>query len=109
MEPREGGGWFERDADGHECPWGRVIVWEPPARVVLAWQLDSSWTYDPELVTELEIRFTAEGPTTTRVELEHRDLTGSATRQAEIRASLDSADGWGGLLALYAGSLAPGG
>jgi uncharacterized protein YndB with AHSA1/START domain len=56
MQPHAGGQWFERDADGAETAWGRVLTWEPPARVVLAWQINSQWTYDPDFVTELSTR-----------------------------------------------------
>jgi hypothetical protein len=101
VEPRPGGRWFERDRDGAECEWGKVLLWEPPARVILAWQLNAAWQYDPDFVTELEIRFIAEGPNETRVELEHRDLERYGDKAAEIRASLDSPDGWNGALAAY--------
>ena len=32
MEPRAGGRWYERDADGNECNWGYVTAFEPPHR-----------------------------------------------------------------------------
>jgi len=59
VEPRAGGRWFERAADGTECEWGRVIAWEPPERVVFAWQLGPEWKYDPDpaMSTEVEGRF----------------------------------------------------
>jgi uncharacterized protein YndB with AHSA1/START domain len=97
IEPRVGGRWYERGADGSECQWGKVIAWEPPARVVLAWQINGQWQYDPELVTEVEVRFVAEAGTT-RVELEHRDLDRLGPQAAEIRAIFDSPGGWLGLL-----------
>jgi uncharacterized protein YndB with AHSA1/START domain len=104
MEPREGGRWYERAADGSECDWGCVLAWEPPSRVVLAWQLDADWKYDPDPArqSELEVRFIATGPSTTRVELEHSLLERHGERAEEVRASIDSPEGWGGLLERYA-------
>jgi uncharacterized protein YndB with AHSA1/START domain len=103
VEPRAGGRWFERAADGTECDWGRVLVWEPPNRVVLSWAIDADFKADPTIATEVEVRFISEGPTTTRVELEHRGLEQFGERAAELRAQFDSEGGWGALLALFAG------
>jgi hypothetical protein len=101
VEPRLGGRWFERDKDGAECEWGKALLWEPPARLIFDWQITAAWQYDPDFVTELEIRFIAEGPNDTRVELEHRDLEKFGDKATEIRASLDSPEGWNGALAAY--------
>ncbi|MHB8813276.1 MAG: SRPBCC domain-containing protein, partial [Steroidobacteraceae bacterium] len=60
MEPRPGGRWYERDAEGNETPWGRVLAWEPPGRVLLGWQLNAQWRYDPDFLTELELSFAAQ-------------------------------------------------
>ncbi len=73
IEPRAGGRWFERGEDGSECQWGRVLAWEPPHRLVLAWKLNAQWKFDETFVTEVELRFIAEDGGT-RVELEHRFL-----------------------------------
>ena len=105
LEPRAGGRWFERDAAGHECTWGSVLVWEPPNRVVLGWQLDEHWEFDSELVTEVEVRFVEQGPSTTRVELEHRDLERFGQAAPGIRAALEATEGWSGLLTLFADAL----
>jgi uncharacterized protein YndB with AHSA1/START domain len=74
IEPHVDGRWFERDADGSETQWGKVLVWTPPHRLVLAWQLNSDFRYDPTLVTEVEITFTPAADGGTDVKLEHRDL-----------------------------------
>jgi uncharacterized protein YndB with AHSA1/START domain len=100
IEPRVGGRWFERGKDGSECQWGKVLAWEPPGRLLLAWQLTPQWTYDPNQVTELEVRFIADGDGT-RVELEHR-LDGFGEAADEMFRSFDSPTGWMGLLELYA-------
>jgi uncharacterized protein YndB with AHSA1/START domain len=102
VEPREGGRWYERGEDGSECQWGHVIEWDPPRRLLLAWQIGADWRFDPALVTELEIRFTPEGPNATRIDLEHRNLDRFGEKAAETRASLDSAGGWTGLLKAFA-------
>jgi uncharacterized protein YndB with AHSA1/START domain len=41
MEPRTGGRWYERTADGADADWGVVLASEPPTRLVLAWRLDA--------------------------------------------------------------------
>jgi hypothetical protein len=74
IERREGGRWYELGVDGTECDWGRVVVWDPPARLVLSWQISGEWAYDADLWTELEVTFSAEGADGTRAELEHRGL-----------------------------------
>lgn len=101
LEPRVGGRWYEVGVDGSQCDWGKVLVWEPPRRLVMAWQLNADWEYDPQLVTELEIRFVALGPMSTRVELEHRNMERFGERAAEVRAALDSANGWNMHLNLF--------
>lgn len=103
VEPRAGGRWFERGVDGSECDWGRVIAYEPPGRLVLNWQISATWQYDPEIKTEVEVRFIAEGKTRTRVELEHRGLLEAYGDGAEqIHATFDSPGGWIEILNHYA-------
>jgi uncharacterized protein YndB with AHSA1/START domain len=102
IEPVVGGRWFERGEDGSEAQWGHVLAWEPPSRLVLAWQLDARWRFDPALVTELEVRFEAEGTAATRVLLEHRNLERMGETAEAARQALDSPGGWSGLLDKFA-------
>jgi uncharacterized protein YndB with AHSA1/START domain len=102
IEPRVGGRWFERGEDGSTCDWGRVIIWEPHSRLVLSWDIDANWQYDPALNTEIEIRFIAEGTARTRVELEHRRLDRYGARRDEMRTIFDKTGDWGRLLAAFA-------
>lgn len=74
IEPRKDGRWFERDADGHETPWGKVLAWEPPRRLLLGWQLDHKFRFDAKLLMEVEVLFEPLAGGGTRVSLEHRDL-----------------------------------
>jgi uncharacterized protein YndB with AHSA1/START domain len=105
MEPFVGGRWFERGVDGSECNWGRVLAWEPPGRVVLAWEINADWQPDVSVQTEVEVRFIAEGGGT-RVELEHRLLERYGERAEQVRAGVDSPDGWGSLLAAFGARVA---
>jgi uncharacterized protein YndB with AHSA1/START domain len=104
VEPRAGGRWYERGEDGSETEWGKVLQWEPPARVVLAWQLDGSWKYNPACITEVEINFTALGAQGTRVDFEHRHLERLGSNAGAVRELLNS--GWGAILDLYANQVA---
>jgi uncharacterized protein YndB with AHSA1/START domain len=102
IEPRVGGRWYERGDDGSTCDWGRVLSWEPHSRLVLSWEISADWQHDPNLRTEVEVRFIAEGRDGTRVELEHRHLDRYGARRDEMRGIFDSATGWSGLLASFA-------
>lgn len=101
IEPRVGGRWYERGQDGSECDWGVVRAWEPPARLVLAWQIDADWRYDPACETTVEIRFVSETPDQTRVEVEHRDLDRFGARRDEMRGTLGGEGGWPSLVELF--------
>ena len=101
IEPREGGRWFELHGDGSECEIGKVPVWEPPSRLVLIWQLTPEFQYDPDLITEVEVRFTPDGEGT-RVDLEHRDLERMGEKADAMRETVSGPRGWPGLLALFA-------
>ena len=100
LEPRAGGRWYEQGVDGSSCDWGKVLVWEPPARLVLAWQIDAAFKYDPNLVTEVEVTFTDDGDGMTLVNLEHRNLERLADKAESFATSVNS--GWGLLLGLFA-------
>lgn len=97
IEPRVDGRWYEKGEDGCETDWGKVLVWEPPSRLVLAWQLNGQWAFDRTFVTELEIQFTAV-PGGTRVDLEHRDMERFGEVAKATRGAFDSNGGWQGLL-----------
>lgn len=100
MEPRAGGRWFERGEDGSEQDWGRVLSWEEPDRIVLAWQLNADWVYQADFETSVEVTFTAEGEETI-VAFEHRDLERYGDRAEELRGGYESGmdGGWAALLA----------
>jgi uncharacterized protein YndB with AHSA1/START domain len=102
LEPKVGGRWFEIGEDGSQCNWGKVLAWEPPARLLLAWQVGADWKYDPNLVTEVEVTFTPVEGGATRVDLEHRNLERFGDKIEPVRSQIDSPNGWTGILKLYA-------
>jgi hypothetical protein len=104
MEPRVGGRWFERDAEGAETQWGHVMAWEPPSRLLLAWQLNSQFTYDPDLVTEVEVTFAPAAEGGALVTLEHRHLERFGADAEKIATQLGG--GWPTMLGHFAGLVA---
>jgi uncharacterized protein YndB with AHSA1/START domain len=102
IEPRTGGRWYEIGEDGSEQTWGKVLGWERPDRVLLAWQLNAEFDYDPDLETTVEVRFTPDNDHTI-VDFEHRDLERFGDKAAQVRGDFESGmdGGWGELLAGY--------
>lgn len=94
IEPRVGGRWYERAGDGSECSWGRVLAYEPPERVLLAWEINAEWKYQAGLGTEVEVRFIPEGAERTRVVLEHRKLECFGDKAQMMRAMFDGPGAW---------------
>ena len=100
IEPKVNGRWYEIDEDGSTCDWGKVLAWDPPRRLVLGWQLNQEFQYDPALVTEVEVTFTMLGPKRTRVDFEHRNLERFAEAAERLRNAMGM--GWGEILDSYA-------
>jgi uncharacterized protein YndB with AHSA1/START domain len=104
FEPRVGGHIFDRGVDGSECRWARVLVYEPPHRVVFSWDIGPTWQIETELdnTSEVEVRFTAETPQRTRVELEHRNIDRHGPGWEAVRDGVGHDEGWPLYLQRYA-------
>ncbi|MEO5820581.1 MAG: SRPBCC family protein [Vicinamibacteraceae bacterium] len=104
FEPRVGGHIYDRAVDGSECRWARILVFEPPDRVVFSWDISPQWQIerDPSLTSEVEVRFVAETPECTRVELEHRNLDRHGAGWESVRDGVDNEGGWPLYLQRYA-------
>jgi uncharacterized protein YndB with AHSA1/START domain len=104
FEPRVGGHIYDRAVDGSECRWARVLAYEPPERVVFSWDISPQWQIeaDRELTSEVEVRFVAETPARTRVELEHRNLDRHGPGWQSVADGVESDDGWPLYLARFA-------
>ena len=97
IEPKKGGRWYERGADGSEKLVATVIAWDPPNRVAFNWHIDAAWQSNPKLATEVDVRFVPAGKGT-RLTLEHRNLERFGDQAEATRQGLSGKGGWGDLL-----------
>ena len=107
FEPRVGGHIYDRAEDGSECRWARILVYEPPTRVVFSWDIGPTWQLETDLenASEVEVRFVADGPTRTRVELEHRNIDRHGPGWDAVSDGVDGDQGWPLYLQRYAALL----
>ncbi len=96
FETHVGGNIYDRGVDGSECRWARVLAFEPPNRVVFSWDISPQWQIetDPDKTSEVEVRFIAEAPDRTRVELEHRNLHRHGNGWQAERDGVGGDGGW---------------
>jgi uncharacterized protein YndB with AHSA1/START domain len=102
IEPRSGGRWFERTADGQECDWGRVLDCEAPERLTVSWQITPDFRRepDPARASRVEVRFAAEAKDRTTVTLAHRELERHGDQWEAMRDAV--ANAWPGIMEGYA-------
>ncbi len=108
FEPRAGGHVYDRATDGRQCRWARVLSFEPPHRIVISWDISLQWTLeaDPARTSEVEVRFTAETPDRTLVELEHRKLDRHGEGWEQMQGAVGSPNGWDAGLVAFADRVA---
>jgi uncharacterized protein YndB with AHSA1/START domain len=108
FEPRVGGSLYDRGVDGSECRWARVLAYEPPARVVISWDISPQWQIETDLAStsEVEVRFAPEAPDRTRIELEHRNLERHGAGWEGVREGVGGDEGWPLYLRRYAALVA---
>ena len=104
FEPHVGGHIYDRATDGTECHWARVLVYDPPQRVVFSWDIGPTWQVeaDPDRTSEVEVTFVADGPERTRVELEHRNLDRHGPGWEAVSDGVGHDQGWPLYLDRYA-------
>jgi uncharacterized protein YndB with AHSA1/START domain len=107
FEPRVGGHVYDVVSDGSACRWARVLAYDPPERVVFSWDINLQWEIETDLdrTSEVEVRFIAEAPDRTRVELEHRNLDRHGDGWEQMRAAVGSDGGWPSGMNRYAAAL----
>jgi uncharacterized protein YndB with AHSA1/START domain len=96
FEPRAAGHIYDVGTDGSRCEWSRVLVFEPPHRIVFSWDIGPTWQLepDPSKTSEVEVRFIAEADNRTRVELEHRLLERHGDGWRSIASGVEGDAGW---------------
>lgn len=96
FEGRVGGHIYDVGEDGSRCEWARVLVYEPPSRVVFSWDIGPTWQVetDPAKTSEVEVRFIAEAADRTRVELEHRYLDRHGDGWRSVAEGVAGDEGW---------------
>jgi uncharacterized protein YndB with AHSA1/START domain len=107
FEPHVGGHLYDRGVDGSECRWARVLAYDPPHRVLLSWDISPQWQLetDPQRTSEWEVRFIAETPDRTRVEVEHRNLDRHGDGWEGVREGVAGDQGWPTYLQRFAAHL----
>jgi hypothetical protein len=103
MEGRVGGRCYSDQEDGTQCDWGQILVWEPPTRFVMAWQVTPTWQFEPDLAkcSEVEVTFTPSEDGTTWVELEHRHFERHGDGGGNMRNQVDQPGGWDQLMEFF--------
>ncbi len=101
IEPRLGGMAYEVGPHGFRLDWGRVLVWQPPQRLVFSWQIapDRVPVPDPAKASEVEVHFHPFSGGT-RVDLEHRGFHRHGPDSEGYRRAMTA--GWTELLSRYA-------
>jgi hypothetical protein len=94
MDLRVGGEIYEQTTEG-KVVWGTISAFDDPEGFSSSWHPG----YGPELATQLTVRFVAEGPSTTRVELEHRGWAVHGDEAEEVFGNYTT--GWDSVLAWY--------
>ena len=103
IEGHANGRCYTEQTDGTECDWGKVLVWEPPQRFVMAWQITPTWQYEPDLAksSEVEVSFTPQRDGSTRVDVEHRHFERHGAGAAAMRDLMEAPNAWAGLLEIF--------
>ena len=102
VEPRIGGRWYERSAQGEQCDWGKIIAWDPPHRVCFAWHLGpgddkEDWKFDPDPAKPAKSKSVSSPkdpqPLASTSNIAASSATAKATRSSSP-SSMDPTPGW---------------
>jgi uncharacterized protein YndB with AHSA1/START domain len=111
IEAKYGGRCFERDTAGAIAVWGKVLAYERPGHIVIAWQIKPDRSPEPEEAasSRVDIRFIANPAGKTEVLVVHRDFPRHGDGWEKYKTQMAGKDGWPMLIDAYTAFLAKGG
>lgn len=95
VDPFAGGRMWEENDAGDVCVWGRVLVWDPPARFAFSWLIGPDWGIPrPDAMgSRVTVTFTP-SDFGTRVELVHDQLDAHGPGWEGVATGVGSDGGW---------------
>ncbi|MBN8996081.1 MAG: SRPBCC family protein [Rhizobiales bacterium] len=107
IEPRYGGRALERRKDGSVEVWGKVLAFDRPRHIVIAWQIRPDRTPEPEEggSSRVDVRFASRDDGRTDILLVHRDFPRHGEGWEKYKAQMAGKEGWPRLLDSYAAAV----